>query len=867
MPSDPSPSAFTGRRRNRKPKRSVLVADKVAGGLIAVGGLGSILAVSMVGVFLIWVAAPLFFPPSVGESETIADGAGIPTGAVPVLDEQHTLAWTWLPDGRVEVRSLLDGRVLDMISPDLPAAPTAWSLGADEGRIVLGFADGTVRTGAVEFAVEFPDAADLPADLQDLAEGASAHHGRGVVQRTPEGQFRLQTVAVSLTDPVALAEAPIRLVAMSVRPSGPVIAALDDRGVLSLRSVRERKNLLTGEVSLTLRGGDLDVSAAAHGDAPARWLLVNGHGDNVFLAFADGRTLRYDIGDIRAPRLAETVDLTGPAGPRLTSLAFQIGKSSLMAGDAEGGLNVWYRTRPDGAATADGLAMVRAVTLAPGPAAVTALAASARSRLMAAGYADGTVRLSYVTNHRLLAEIPGGEGAAAITGVALAPRDDALLTVTAQGLALRPLDAPHPEAGAAALLTPVWYEGYEGPAHVWQSTGGTDEFEPKYGLMPLIFGTLKATFYTMLFGLPLALLAAVYTSEFLAPGMKARVKPVIEMMASLPSVVLGFLAALVFAPYLESRVPQALAAVGTVPFCLLLGAHLWQLLPGDLAVRHARWKLPLMILLVPAGVLMAAALGRPLESVLFAGDVMAWLDGQVGGGAAGWILILLPLAGLAVALFTDRMVNPWLRVRTAGWSPARFALADLAKLLGAAALTLAAAAAVGWGVSTLGWDPRGSLVDTYVQRNALVVGFVMGFAVIPIIYTIAEDALSAVPDHLRAASLGAGATPWQTAVRVVIPPATSGLFSAAMIGLGRAVGETMIVLMAAGNTPIMDWNIFNGFRTLSANIAVELPEAVQNSTHFRTLFLAALTLFAMTFVLNTAAEIVRLRFRKKAYQL
>ena len=95
----------------------------------------------------------------------------------------------------------------------------------------------------------------------------------------------------------------------------------------------------------------------------------------------------------------------------------------------------------------------------------------------------------------------------------------------------------------------------------------------------------------------------------------------------------------------------------------------------------------------------------------------------------------------------------------------------------------------------------------------------------------------------------------------------SGLFSAVMIGLGRAVGETMIVLMAAGNTPVMDWNIFNGFRTLSANIAVELPEAVQDSTHYRMLFLAALVLFAMTFVVNTVAELVRLRFRKRAYQL
>ena len=170
-------------------------------------------------------------------------------------------------------------------------------------------------------------------------------------------------------------------------------------------------------------------------------------------------------------------------------------------------------------------------------------------------------------------------------------------------------------------------------------------------------------------------------------------------------------------------------------------------------------------------------------------------------------------------------------------------------------------------LTDLGFDPRGSFIGTYEQRNALVVGFVMGFAVIPLIYTLAEDALSSVPGHLRSASLACGATPWQTAARIVVPTAMSGLFSAVMIGVGRAAGETMIVLMAAGNTPVLSWNIFNGFRTLSANIAVEMPEAVRDSAHYRILFLAALALFGMTFLLNTAAELVRLRFRKKAVEL
>jgi len=147
------------------------------------------------------------------------------------------------------------------------------------------------------------------------------------------------------------------------------------------------------------------------------------------------------------------------------------------------------------------------------------------------------------------------------------------------------------------------------------------------------------------------------------------------------------------------------------------------------------------------------------------------------------------------------------------------------------------------------------------------VGFAMGFAVIPLIYTLAEDALNSVPEHLRAASLACGATPWQTALWVVLPTAISGVFSAVMIGMGRAVGETMIVVMAAGNTPIIDWNIFNGLRALSATIAVELPEAVKDGTLYRVLFLAGLVLFAVTFVINTLAEVVRQRFRKRAKQL
>jgi phosphate transport system permease protein len=152
---------------------------------------------------------------------------------------------------------------------------------------------------------------------------------------------------------------------------------------------------------------------------------------------------------------------------------------------------------------------------------------------------------------------------------------------------------------------------------------------------------------------------------------------------------------------------------------------------------------------------------------------------------------------------------------------------------------------------------------TFDQRNSLVVGIAMGFAVVPTIFSIAEDAVFSVPKHLSNGSLALGATQWQTLVRVVLLTASPGIFSAVMMGLGRAVGETMIVLMATGNTPIMDWSIFQGMRTLAANIAVEMPESEVGSSHYRILFLAAFVLFIFTFVFNTLAEFVRQQLREK----
>jgi phosphate transport system permease protein len=152
----------------------------------------------------------------------------------------------------------------------------------------------------------------------------------------------------------------------------------------------------------------------------------------------------------------------------------------------------------------------------------------------------------------------------------------------------------------------------------------------------------------------------------------------------------------------------------------------------------------------------------------------------------------------------------------------------------------------------------------YDQRNLLVVGIAMGFAVVPTIFSIAEDAIFSVPKQLTTGSLALGATPWQTMARVVILTASPGIFSGIMIGIGRAVGETMIVLMSTGNTPVMDLSIFQGMRTLAANIAVEMPESEVNGTHSSRVILGCFSVICVhIFIFNTLAEVVRQRLREK----
>ncbi|REL36401.1 ABC transporter permease subunit [Thalassotalea euphylliae] len=468
--------------------------------------------------------------------------------------------------------------------------------------------------------------------------------------------------------------------------------------------------------------------------------------------------------------VAENVDIT--------AMALLSGGSSVLFGDSQGQVSQWFEVAGKKGRQFQEIRRFSASETE----AVAGIYTEMFRKSFYTMTASGEMGIFYTTSdadlwHGAIAkEMP--------KALAIAPRADALIAADGSSLALIALHNEHPEVTWKALWQEVWYEGYPEPDYIWQSTGGADDFESKFSLVPISFGTMKAAAYAMLFAVPLALSAAIYTAYFMPPALRKKVKPTIELMEALPTVILGFLAGLWLAPLIEDYLPAIVLLLIFLPVATFLTAFTWFKLPREYKAKLPEEWAPIILIpiLILAGFL-AFSLSPVMESLFFGGDIRQYITNDLG--------------------------------------------------------------------------------ISFDQRNALVVGIAMGFAVVPTIFSMAEDAIFSVPKHLTSGSLALGATPWQTLVKVVLLTASPGIFSAIMMGLGRAVGETMIVLMATGNTPVLDWSIFQGMRTLSANIAVEMPESEVGSSHYRILFLAAFVLFVFTFVFNTLAEFVRQRLREK----
>ncbi len=595
-----------------------------------------------------------------------------------------------------------------------------------------------------------------------------------------EGIERTIVPKVTEEEAFQIAQESIEIFAYQSSPetSRPVVAAYTASGRLITYAEVEEEGFLDESQTQIFT---TDITGQLKG-AIVTGIQIDSSTENLYVSTSNGKVYHWALSDLSSPELKSVLSATADPGVAVTQMGFLLGHRSLVVGDAAGNVSVWFETTNGGQRSE--LAKVHVLPALPGP--VDKFSASQRGRGFLASDTKGNISLYQATSSEKQIDFPGG--GKPYVGFSFAPKANGVVALDSDMvLSSYHIDNPHPETNFRSLFGKIWYEGYDEPEYVWQSTGGTDEFEPKFSLTPLAYGTLKGAIYAMILSIPLAILAAICVSQFLHPSIRNVVKPVIEVMAALPSVVLGFLAGLWLAPLLE----KIFVATLIMPFILigltLLVLFLWNRLPFSFSGRfRVGFELFSIVGVIGLAVALSLWLNGPLESLIFAGDFKDWF----------------------------------------------FRLFDL----------------------------------RYDQRNMLVVGFAMGFTVIPIIFTISEDALSSVPRILSAGSLALGANRWQTAIRIVLPTASAGIFSAVMIGFGRAVGETMIVLMATGNTPIMDWSVFNGFRALSANIAVELPEAPHGGTLYRVLFLAAILLFLVTFFLNTLAEILRQRLRRKYAQ-
>ncbi|WP_207060704.1 ABC transporter permease subunit [Motiliproteus sp. SC1-56] len=729
--------------------------DQLTTASVGIGGVSVIIAIMLIFIYLLYEVLPLFESASIEpwqqQSGAVAAYARPGDEADTLylgVEEQNEVAMRLDTEGQAYFFDVTSGELIEQIEVGLSEAPVgAFALNSDHSQLfALGHADGTLTVAKHHYKVTYPN------DVRLITPQLQYPYGETALALSP---------ALSQIDQLAFRDGEERMSAV----------ALDGKA-LHLTRFSKEENFITEEIEISS-----EHYALPRLPHPVDKLLISPDQRWLYAVGPQGQLTPVDLRDPQEPLLHATEQATTG---RIASVAFLLGGNSLLVGDDQGTVSQWFLVRDD--SNEYHLQKIRSFDGTRGqPASLIVPEQRRKGFVVAEGGHSVSFYNATAHNKVLSADL----GSATITRMTISPRANGLLLETDDHrMSFWRVNNEHPEVSWSALWEKVWYEGYQEPEFVWQSSASTNDFEPKYSLAPLAFGTLKAAFYAMLLATPLAIAGAIYTAYFMAPGLRRKIKPFIELMEALPTVILGFLAGLWLAPFVEDRLASIFTILLLVPVGILVFAYLWSRAPKAL-----RWLVPDgwdAALLIPVIVLLTLAcmpLAEQVEALLFGGDMRTYITNELG--------------------------------------------------------------------------------ISFDQRNALVVGLAMGFAVIPTIFSITEDAIFSVPKHLSNGSLALGATPWQTLSRVVLPTASPGIFSAVMIGMGRAVGETMIVLMATGNTPIMDVNIFEGMRTLAANIAVEMPESEVGSSHFRILFLAALVLFLFTFVVNTLAELIRQRLRRK----
>ncbi len=724
--------------------------DRTARYGVTLGGISVVFAIVLIFFYLLYVVLPLF---SGAEMETTAEYSMAENDAVHIaLNEYNDVALTADRSGKIQFFTAATGQAI--ATPKLPlpvdSQVTSFSHGDySTGVLGYGFDDGRVLVFKRDYKVSYPE------DKRYITPIITYPVGETLLTVDAQGRA-------------------LRSLTVQSNEERTTVVGLTDSNVLLLLGLVREEDFMD-EDAFTIEESRAEISL--HENEKISHIQMDIDQRELYLVDELGFIIYYDISDLSAPNRIQKVKAV-PSGVDVTAISFLTGGISILVGRSDGQIDQWFPLRD----LHNNYTLHNVRSFKEQQSAIVELAPEYSRKGFLALDDAGRVGIYHTTAERTLLVETLVDSSQTILGIS--PRANGVIALSSNGQAkLVAIDNEHPEVSWHSLWQEVWYESRDKPEYIWQSSSASNDFEPKFSLSPLTFGTIKAAFYAMVVAVPLAIMGAIFTAYFMSPKMRTLVKPTIEVMEALPTVILGFLAGLWLAPIVEGNLPGVFSILVMLPIMTILTAYLWTKLPAT--IREAipdGWEAAILVPVVILVGVVSMLMSPTLELWLFNGDMPRWLD-------------------------------------------------DMG----------------------VGFD----------QRNSLVVGLVMGFAVIPTIFSITEDAIFGVPKHLTIGSLALGATPWQTLTRVVLLTASPGIFSAVMIGLGRAVGETMIVLMATGNTPIMDFNIFEGFRALSANIAVEMPEAEVASTHYRVLFLAALVLFMATFIFNTVAEVVRQRLRVK----
>ncbi len=728
------------------------VKDVATRYLMALGGVSVIIAIVLIAFYLLYVVIPMF---KSAEIEHIAaysvPGDSNTETLYYAMEEQREVGLRINDLGQAIFFNTSDGEIRDIVTLPLPPDTSISTIAngdLTQRMIGLGLSDGSVLFFQHNYKVTFPD------DVRLITPGIYYPFGAQAIQVNQAGD-------------------PVKHLSVQYDSEQATLTAHGSDTSVRIVNLLKEESMLSDEVEITREDSELKLDTAG-----VVGLRLDVEQRELYVADQSGNIYYYDVTNKSAPHLIQKVKAVKD-GINITAIEFLAGGISILVGDSNGKITQWFPVRDD----ENNYTLQKIRTFEEQTTPITAIAPEYARKGFVAVDKRGEMGIYHTTAHRtvLLEQVDEH----ALNSIVLSPRANAaLIENDKKQIQFWHLHNEHPEISWQSIWGKVWYESRDQPEYIWQSSSASSDFEPKFSLTPLAYGTFKAAFYAMLFAVPLAILGAMFTAYFMAPKMRQIVKPTIEIMEALPTVILGFLAGLWLAPFVELHLPGMFIMLFLVPLSVLLAAAAWECIPDHIKHRVPEgWEAALLIPVIILAVTISIQISFPIESLFFGGNLPLWLSREMG--------------------------------------------------------------------------------ITYDQRNSLVVGFAMGFAVIPTIFSISEDAIYSVPKHLTTGSLALGATSWQTMVRVVLLTASPGIFSAIMIGLGRAVGETMIVVMATGNTAIMDMSIFEGFRAMSANIAVEMPETEVNSTHYRILFLGALVLFAVTFFFNTIAEVVRQRLRTK----